>query len=289
MIYCLISGGLGNQLFEIFTTIAYSIKLCRKSLFLYEDFNKNGCIIRPTYWNTFLKPIKYMATSPLPNSIIIKEKHFHYENLIFPNNNENVILNGYFQSYKYFDEYKDTLFNLIRLEKTREKVIKLYNILNTSGEKYETFNEIISMHFRVGDYIKYPDIHPILSYDYYYNSLSFILKNGGNYVVLYFCEDSDIEHVNSYITRLQHDFYNVSFQRAPEIMEDWQQLILISCCRCNIMANSTFSWWGSYFNRNYNKVICYPSIWFGKKLGHNTQDLFQPIWNKIGVDNTICC
>ena len=220
--------------------------------------------------------------------------------MIFPNNNENVILNGYFQSYKYFDEYKHTLFNLIRLEKTREKVIKIYNILNTAGEKYENFNEIISMHFRVGDYVKYPNIHPILSYDYYYNSLSFILHKTSiesvttvedtlNGVVLYFCEDNDIEHVMSYIVRLQRDFPNILFQRAPEIMEDWQQLILMSCCRCNIIANSTFSWWGSYFNQNNNKIICYPSTWFGRDVKHNTKDLFKPSWHKIVTYNTICC
>ena len=63
MISCSLAGGLGNQLFQIFTAIACSIKLRRKSVFLYEDFNGlySGNTVRPTYWNTFLKPIFEMS------------------------------------------------------------------------------------------------------------------------------------------------------------------------------------------------------------------------------------
>ena len=289
MISCSLVGGLGNQLFQIFTTVAFSIKLSRKCVFLYEDFTK-GCTIRPTYWNTFLKPIKYMATFPFSKTqpIIIKEKHFHYEEIVFAKirENEHVNLVGYFQSYKYFDEYKETLFKLIRLEETRAKVVKMYACLNTHGEKYEQFDHLISMHFRIGDFIKYPDTHPILSYDYYYNSLLFINNNAN---VLYFCEDDDIEQVNTCIARLQKEFPETRFQRAPEMLEDWQQMILMSCCRYNIMANSTFSWFGAYFNVFPSKVVCYPSLWFGKRIGHVTKDLFPTTWNKIVADNTICC
>ena len=289
MISCSLSGGLGNQLFQIFTIVAFSIKLCRKCVFLYEDFTR-GCTIRPTYWNTFLKPIKYMATLPysISSPTIMKEKHFHYEDMDFAKMREKEYVNlvGYFQSYKYFDEYRETLFKLIRLEDTRTKVIKMYACLNAYGEKYEQFDEMISMHFRIGDFIKYPDTHPILSYDYYYNSLLFINNNAN---VLYFCEDDNIEQVNSCIARLQKEFPETMFQRAPEILEDWQQLILMSCCKYNIIANSTFSWFGAYFNVFPDKVVCYPSIWFGKRVGHITKDLFPATWNKIVADNTICC
>jgi hypothetical protein len=294
MISCSLSGGLGNQLFQIFTTVAFSIKLCRKCVFSYEDFTK-GCTIRPTYWNTFLKSIKYMAITifpfPITQPTIMREKHFHYDEMNFAKIRENEHLNlvGYFQSYKYFDEYKETLFKLIRLEETRTKVVKMYACLNTHGDKYEQFDEMISMHFRIGDFIKYPDTHPILSYDYYYNSLLFISGVSSHNNVLYFCEDDNVEQVNSCITRLQKEFPETRFQRAPEILEDWQQLILMSCCRYNIIANSTFSWFAAYFNVFPNKLVCYPSIWFGKRVGHVTKDLFPSMWNKIVADNTICC
>lgn len=296
MISCSLAGGLGNQLFQIFTAIACSIKLRRKSVFLYEDFNGlySGNTVRPTYWNTFLKPIKYMATFPLPSQpTLIREKHFHYEDIDLRKigENENVNLVGYFQSHKYFDEYKETLFKLIRLEETRAKVIKMYSCLNVHGEKYEQFDQLISMHFRIGDYIKYPDVHPILSYDYYYNSLCFIQKKGlTHFNVLYFCENENAEQVNMCIARLQKEFPETQFQRAPEILEDWQQMILMSCCKYNIIANSTFSWFAAYFNSFSDKIACYPSLWFGKQLGHYIlKDLFPTTWNKIVADNTICC
>ena len=55
----------------------------------------------------------------------------------------------------------------------------------------------------------------------------------------------------------------------------------MSCCENNIIANSSFSWWGAYLNRNDKQIVCYPDIWFGKKMNNNTKDLCPPEWNKI--------
>ena len=55
----------------------------------------------------------------------------------------------------------------------------------------------------------------------------------------------------------------------------------MSCCQHNIIANSTFSWWGAYFNSNNNKIVCYPDTWFQPSVIHNTKDLFPDEWNKI--------
>ena len=55
----------------------------------------------------------------------------------------------------------------------------------------------------------------------------------------------------------------------------------MSLCEHNIIANSTFSWWGAYFNTNVNKIVCYPSLWFGKNCNNNVKDLFPEKWIKI--------
>ena len=74
----------------------------------------------------------------------------------------------------------------------------------------------------------------------------------------------------------------MKFIKADDKAVDWQQLLLMSCCQHNIIANSTFSWWGAYFNENKNKIVCYPDVWFGSKLAHNdTKDLFLDSWDKI--------
>jgi hypothetical protein len=66
-------------------------------------------------------------------------------------------------------------------------------------------------------------------------------------------------------------------------MEDWQQLLLMSCCNDNIIANSSFSWWGAYFNGTIEKIVCYPDIWFGPLNPVNTRDLFPESWQEISV------
>ena len=65
-------------------------------------------------------------------------------------------------------------------------------------------------------------------------------------------------------------------------IQDWEQLLLMSLCNHNIIANSTFSWWGAYFNTNPGKIVCYPSVWFGSKcINNSTRDLFPENWIKI--------
>ena len=273
MIVCSPSGGIGNQLFQIFTTITYSIKLNRKCLFLYDDISR-GCGNRKTYWNDFLKSIKHLTIKPLPvvSKIITDDD-------IYINNKDDVfydtiLLNGYFQNYTYFDKYKDTLCKFIRLEESIKKMITYDN----------NFETTISLHFRIGDYVKYPNIYQILPYEYYYKSIYFILNKQQTSMpthILYFCEEieADLEKIKETIIRLQQDFPDLIFEKASETLEDWQQLILMSCCKYNIIANSTFSWWGAYFNNFENKIVCYPSPWFVKK---NMYGALVPLnWNKM--------
>jgi hypothetical protein len=58
-------------------------------------------------------------------------------------------------------------------------------------------------------------------------------------------------------------------------------MLLMSVCDHNIIANSTFSWWGAYLNQNPSKIVCYPGTWFGPALKHDTRDLFPTDWVKM--------
>jgi hypothetical protein len=279
-------GGLGNQLFQIFATISCAMDSNTKFFFFNMEKlgDGNACTIRPTYWNNFLARMKIFLKPilhSLPEMNIIRENGFHYTKLpINKINSENkdIILYGYFQSYKYFENNYNNIYNIIGVERLIHKLLKKMYI-NKSF-----FNNTISMHFRLGDYKNLQDYHPIAKYEYYKNSLQYIqdLNKDKPFCIMYFCENKDIDEVNYIISQLNQEYMNYTFFRADYNLQDWEQVLLMSCCENNIIANSTFSWWGAYFNTNNNKIVCYPDKWFGPKL--NTQltvDLCPPEWIKI--------
>ena len=148
------------------------------------------------------------------------------------------------------------------------------------------FNETtyISAHFRFGDYKKYPNIYTLLTAKYYKNALNYILKDGLKEIkVLYFCENDSLNEVNEIIVSLTNDFPQITFIRADSQLEDWEQMLLMSLCQHNIIANSTFSWWGAYLNTNPAKIVCYPDQWFSPEAKKDTSDLFLDDWKKIPI------
>ena len=74
-----------------------------------------------------------------------------------------------------------------------------------------------------------------------------------------------------------------TFIRGKNILEDWEQMLLMSCCHHNIIANSSFSWWSAYFNFHPDKTVCYPSVWFSDSANIDTRDLCPSSWNKISI------
>ena len=282
MITCNLMGGLGNQIFQIFTTLAYAIKSGHIYNFAnIEILGGGSTTIRHTYWNSFFKELKQYTVNTFPNFEIIRENNFEYNILPLKTikDNPNILLFGYFQSYKYFEHEFKTICRLIKLQDMKS------DLLNKITYNSEYFRSTICMHFRMGDYKKTPQFHPIMGYTYYESALQYILnKSTCMDKVLYFCEDGDVIDVNEIINKLQLQFPNVLFVRCDNNLEDWEQMLVMSMCSHNIIANSSFSWWGAYFNENVNKIVCYPSVWFGPAANHNTIDLFPDNWSKIQCD-----
>ncbi len=272
MISIYLQGGLGNQLFQIFTVIAYFLEYKKPFRLpsLKQDLTSPYGEIykRPLYFDSFLKNLKTFLTNKFNHQNIYKEPGFPYTKIPFYK--ENVLLYGYFQSYKYFDNYKTDILKLINFNYYKKKLNNNYN--NT-----------ISLHFRIGDYIHNTSAHPILSIEYYKKALHYILLNSNQdkFNVIYYFEKKDIDKVNTNINVLKEAFPNLNFKECPEKLQDWEEMISMSCCTHNIIANSSFSWWSAYLNENKDKIICYPNIWFGKDLQNKTKDLFLEDWAKI--------
>lgn len=277
-----ITCGLGNQLFQLMTLIAYSIKY-NNPFIIERKTSSPGCTFRNVYWNNFLNKLeKYLVNSPV-NFQIYNEKSFEYNELPEISNNINLKLSGKFQSYKYFDSYKKDILNMIDYETKKLEVRS--NIININPD------EMVSIHFRFGDII---DIHKnnsnILPLEYYINSINYIQKNEENKAIkfLYFCEESDKIFVyNNYINHLKNIFPNCDFILCDVKLEDWKQLILMSLCKHHIIANSTFSWWSAYLADNDKyKLICYPDNWSHSNIiNDDTIDLFPNNWIKCETQN----
>ena len=104
-----------------------------------------------------------------------------------------------------------------------------------------------------------------------------------DYNILIFGECDDDKVINGRIRDFKHHFPNVNFIKCNYDIPDWEQMLLMSLCDHNIIANSSFSWWGAYFNKNPEKIVCYPSQWFGPTLRNDVSDLFPDGWNRINV------
>jgi len=199
-------------------------------------------------------------------------------NSIPPHSNENVLLTGYFQSYKYFINNWEQICLMINLSEQQILAKRKYS------HYFQEDKHTISMHFRLGDYINIQDNHPLMPITYYSKALTYILNKRPNITtkrVLYFCQDIDNKTVSHMINTMQSVYLNVEFVKVDDSISDWEQMLLMSNCDDNIIANSTFSWWGGFFNNNITRVVCYPFIWFGPALTHNVNDLFPSDWQQI--------
>ena len=282
MITCNLMGGLGNQIFQIFATISYGIKSGNQFKFLaLHKLGGGSTTKRYTFWESFFSNLKPFLISELPLNVeVIRENGFPYDNIsVSKLVKKDIMLYGYFQSYKYFQNNYHIICRVIGLEKMKEILLQKVNFSN------EYLNNTIAMHFRIGDYKKVQHFHPLATYNFYERALSHIqlLNLNTNFNIMYFCEDDDIEDVLVTVNKLSSKFPNFTFIRGESSLQDWEQMLLMSCCHHNIIANSSFSWWSAYFNSNNDKIVCYPSVWFGETANIDTKDLCPAKWVKIAV------
>lgn len=250
-----IMGGLGNILFQIITAYAISI---RDSKELIVDISSHHGSHRSiiSYSKNILRNIK-LSSNKLDIPVIGESGH-HYQEI--PKVEGDIKLNGYFQSEKYFQNYRESIL---------EKISPTEDILNNLMLKYGNYlsSSSCSIHIRRGDYLGLPNHHPILPIDYYNLAID-IIGNENQFLIF----SDDIEWCKK-------NFDFVKNKIFVEGLEDYEEIYLMSLCANNIIANSTFSWWGAWLNQNQNKKVISPSVWFGNHLSNlNTKDIYCNNW-----------
>jgi hypothetical protein len=266
-----LQAGLGNQFFQIYTAMAYSLE--HKKKLVIPEF-KWDAANRAPYWDSVFKRLKDSLDAKLMPGTLprYKEEAFHFTPLV--DRADPFILFGYFQSYKYFDKHADAIHKKLNLRLEQEMI----------RAKYLKLKHTISLHFRIGDYSDVQLHYALLKDQYYVKAIREIFRRTekADWNIIYYCEAKDNAAVQKRMYRIKKEFPETTFHKASDDLADWEQLLMMSCSSHNIIANSTFSWWAAYLNSSPDKIVCYPSEWFGiANLDKSTKDLCPPEWVKI--------
>ena len=259
VITCHFMGGLGNQLFEAAHALSQGWKHNRPTVFFPNSYTPGQGRNTENYLDNILRKLKFVDS--VDNLTTIHEPSFEYVG-VKPSEG-NTAFHGYFQSTKNWFGYED---------KIRETFEPSEDVVKYFYNKYPQLSEpnTLSLHVRRSEYLKLSNIHPTISLDYINEALKII----GEYSTVFIFSD-DHEFVKQ----------NLHFENCVFVdeSEDYMELWLMGLCKNNIMSNSTFSWWGTFLNKNINKKIVAPSTWFGPD-GPNSKDIYEPYWNLVDVE-----
>jgi len=258
-----LKGGLGNQMFQY----AYGRKLIL--------LDKKDVVFDISFFGDARESIDTNRPFLLDKFII--NNSIKFENIkenFFQKIVKKIISNitgeyGFYQNEKYFKDIED----VIRKEFTLKD--QLSGVSKKAEVEISNSKNSVSIHIRRGDYVtdKNTNIHHgTCGLDYYQNAIKYILD-----VVespTFFIFSDDIEWVKENLK-----IENCVYVSNPEI-KDYEELILMSKCRHNIIANSSFSWWGAWLNKTSDKIIVAPKQWLANKTA-NELDILPSSWIQI--------
>lgn len=302
MIVVSIFGGIGNQMFQYAFGRAlsaslntdfkydYSYNLIRndfnpsdiQSIFnLFnlkgqqasdEEIRKFGLLSGYRGFNKYYQFVKKFFFYD-KNYIHIVERDTNFNSSVFTLKDKNLYLSGYWQSEKYFLEYSNEIKNDFSFKESLQfQAYEWANVIQKS--------ESVSIHLRGRDYLTSKATssqHLICDIEYYSQAISYFKKKYLNPTFFVFSDDptwakSYLKSINNNdIVFIEGNQWNVS---------PINDMYLMSLCKHNIIANSSFSWWAAWLNNNRQKTIICPKKWFNMKL-HNIDEIAPQSWIKI--------
>lgn len=292
MVELILSGGLGNQMFQFAAAKALSLRLNTDLKLDLYALSKHTTGTKREY-ELDIFDIETQFISSWKNKLLIKghpivrkNKEFALKHFgcfldgsaivympAFTQLRGNITLHGYFQNPKYFEGYEEVIKNSftfrapldIKNEELSERIIK---------------SNSVSVHVRRGDYISNQHARnnfASCSLDYYQKAIAYISQHVVEAQFYVFSDDIDWTKKN--LSFADNVVEYVDWNNKKESYRDMQ---LMSMCKHNIIANSSFSWWGAWLNSNEDKIVIAPNQWFNEK--ERNKDLlhfYPPSWIKI--------
>jgi len=250
------NGRLGNQLFQIASTIGMANLFKDKAV-----FPKWQCSYTNKDFSEFFQNKLDHSLNPADIQNIYKENGFQFNNV---KHLPNMDLQGYFQTDKYFKHCENIIRHYFEPNPALIKELKLW-------WEIVLMSNTCAVHVRRGDYVNHK-VHQICDLDYYNRCIQKMQQeqNIDNFLIF----SDDIQWCSENITG------NCIYVEDQTDIED---LFLMSLCNHHIISNSSFSWWSSWLCTNPNKVIYAPSKWFGDSANINDKDVYTNNMTKIDV------
>ena len=259
-----LDGRMGNQMFQWALARAYEAK--NGILPLIDDSKetlKLGCFqlintlktVKKPLWNKFLRktvPFRNLRNKwtelkfDLP---VIKEEAFSKYTPLILEAKAPAYLKGFFQTEKYFYSIREQLLKDFQinkpLNKQNEKLLEQINATNS-----------VSVHFRRGDYLKQRVASSIgnIKEQYYHDAIKLISDKIQKELTLFVFSD-DINWVKNNV----HFGHKTVYININSAKQGYFDIELMKNCKHNIIANSSFSWWGAWLNENPEKIVVAPS------------------------------
>jgi glycosyl transferase family 11 len=255
-----ISGFLGNRLFQLLSAYNLARKngdiLCLPTGFQERDFFEN---------DFFDLASEFFIRENIQNQY--DEPYFQYKEIPYK---ENLNLNGYYQSWKYFDGLNVKELLKPKLE-FKNLILQTFN--NDYGLTYDelfAYKRVTAIHRRSGDYLNFQHVFTNLFNTDYYEKAIEKLDEKTDYFLIF---SNNIPECRERFKGDKFLFSNTIQEKSQGNNSSAFDLYLMSMCNNFITANSTFSWMGSYLGDSLKKKVIMPKNWFVNNL-HDTKDLY---------------
>jgi len=204
---------------------------------------------------------------------------FHFDRDLYNKCPDNVNINYYLQSEKYFKDIEDII---------REDYTFKDDIVESCSEIMDGVGDAIFLHVRRGDYVATPEYHPCQPIEYYKKALE---RFDSDIPVLIFSDDlewvrqQELFKDDRFLLSENHIKYpnrvKLGDGSIQQSLIPYWDLCLMSMCKGGIIANSSMSWWGAWLQNGAGKIIA-PKMWFGPAYSHYIMtDLLPDAWEKI--------